>query len=265
MYNLKCYLHSIKLYLKSIMVFKGSLPLFFLGLLVLYFTGFAGILIIMNRFKLIGYWSFGQIIFIYTLSLISYGIRNLFFFQFRLLGDMVKRGELDRYLVRPTNPVISIMGLRMELGGLVHIILGICILIFYRNDIGVLWNVPNTIWLILVIVAGAAVQGGITVVIGTMAFYLGDTRGLDQVYNSFREFIWYPISLYDKVIQFFLTFIIPLGFASFFPAGIFLRNEFYNSVPVYVWKLSLLINLFILFSSIQFFHHGMKRYTSTGS
>ena len=172
MNDLKSYLHSIKLYIKSILVFRGSLPLFFIGLFFLYFTSFAGIWILLNRFTQIGDWTFNEIIFIFTSSLISYGIRNLIFFQFRLLGDMVKAGEIDRHLVRPINPIISIMGTRLEIGGLVHIILGGMIFYYYRDIVGIDWTLANIAWLLIILIAGAIVQGGITIIIGSMAFLL---------------------------------------------------------------------------------------------
>lgn len=265
MHTLACYFSSVKLYLKGILVYKSSLILFFFGLAALYFTSFSGVLIILGKFKSISYWDFGQIIFIYTLSLISYGFRNLIFFPFRMLGDLVKSGDLDRYLIRPNNIIMSILGIRMEIGGLVHILLGLFILVAYNNQIDILWSFNNIMWLIFVIISGSVVQGAITIIIGTMAFYLGDIRGLDQVYNSLREFIWYPINLYSSFIQGILTFILPLAFVSFLPAGIFLENEFYNTYPKQVWKFSLFFNWLIFVISIGFFYLGLKKYTSTGS
>ncbi len=263
--DLKSYFHSIKLYIKSTLIFRGSLSLFFIGLFVLYFTSFAGIWILLHKFKSISYWTFGQIIFIFSLSLISYGVRNLLFFQFRLVGNMVKNGEIDRHLLKPINTVLSIMGSRLEIGGLVHIFLGIVLLIFFKKEIDISYTFVNSTWLILVIFCGSLVQGGITIIIGTMAFFIVDTRGLDQLYNGFREFIWYPINMYDKFIQAILIFIIPLAFVSFFPAGIFLENEFYGSYPTFVWKILLLVNVIFFIASIRFFYFGLKKYNSTGS
>lgn len=265
MNDLKSYLHSIKLYIKSILVFRGSLPLFFIGLFFLYFTSFAGIWILLNRFTQIGDWTFNEIIFIFTSSLISYGIRNLIFFQFRLLGDMVKAGEIDRHLVRPINPIISIMGTRLEIGGLVHIILGGMIFYYYRDIVGIDWTLANIAWLLIILIAGAIVQGGITIIIGSMAFFIVDTRGLDELYNGFREFIWYPINMYDKVIQVILIFIMPLAFVSFFPAGVLINNPFYSNYPTYIWKCLLLVNLLIFIGAVRFFYYGLRNYTSTGS
>lgn len=264
-YSLKCYFNIIMAYIRSRMVNRWSLLLFLLGIFLVNFATFASIWVILKRFGSIRGWTFGEISLIYIIAAISFGFRNQLFFQFRETGLMIKRGELDQILIRPTNPFIYIMSNKFDLGGFAYIILGITLLFLFRREIGITWTFTNIVFFIIAIISATLVQGAITIFIGTTAFFLEETAGLDAVYNNLRQFIWYPITIFNDVIKFVFLFIIPLAFASFVPAGIFLNNNDYAVFPKWVWQLSLLSGVVLFTISYAYWKMGLKHYQSTGT
>lgn len=264
-HELYCYIRLIGAYIRGRTVHRFGILLYIFGIMLVYLSSFAGIWVILNRFHTIGDWEFGQIAFIYILTLISYGVRNLFLIQFRNLSTMVKMGEIDQILIRPMNPFLYIMGNRFELGGFSHITLGMVLLFLLRDQFGIVWNLTNLIYIVLAILSAALVQGAITVAIGTTAFFITDATGLATFYNGLREFIWYPVTLYNNVIKFILFLVCPLAFASYVPAGIFLDHPEYLILPPWVWKASLLVGLVLFVGAYQFWKLGLRKYHSTGS
>lgn len=263
--NLKCYFALIKAYIAGSLLGKWSLCLYILGIFLMYLSSFIGLWLIMRRFHYINGWAFGDILIIFSISLISYGFRNLFFIQFRRLGIMIKDGSLAVILTRPLNPFLYIMGNRFELGGISHVTLGILLLFIFKKEINVAWGIHNLVYFGLALISATLVQGGVTVFIGSTAFFLTETTGLDRIYNGMREFIWYPISLYNTLLKVVLFCIVPLAFASYVPAGIFLNKPEYQQYPKWIWEASLLAGLVIFLLAYKFWEFSLNRYQSTGT
>lgn len=250
---------------KNSIVNRWSFAFNLLGSVVSDVPAFLALVLIMTRFSSINGWTLGQMVFIYTLSHLSYGLRNLFFGQMRNMVRLVRDGDFDRILLRPMNSLLYISGDKFTIGGCSHIILSTILFIIFINDFGVKWSFTNAFMFILAVLSSALVQSAITIFIAGASFFIIDTKGLENVYSGLREFIWYPITIFDKVIQFLLFTIIPLAFASYVPAGIFLDNPDYLILPGWVWKLSLLVGFILFYFSYLFWKFSIKHYVSTGN
>ncbi|MTV47011.1 ABC-2 family transporter protein, partial [Streptococcus pneumoniae] len=74
-------------------------------------------------------WSFQQIAFIYGFSLIPKGIDHLFFDNLWALGQrLVRKGEFDKYLTRPINPLFHILVETFQIDALGELLVGISLL-----------------------------------------------------------------------------------------------------------------------------------------
>jgi len=83
-------------------------------------------------------------------------------------------------------------------------------------------------------------------------------------YGAMKKFINYPISLYNKFIQIFLTFVLPYAFINFYPAQLLLNKKDYIFHPALQYAtLPLGVLLFII--SYRFWLYGINRYQGTGS
>jgi ABC-2 type transport system permease protein len=260
-----CYRKLVGAYWKSRFVHPISPVIHTIGLGLTYFSSFLGLWIVLDRFGAIGGWGKGQIVFIYGISLASYGIRCLFFIPFTDLPPMINQGNFDRCLLRPVNPFIQVMGSRFDPGSFAHLGVGILMIFLFRKDMGVSWNLPALCWTALALCSAGLTQGAITVVIGTSAFFLQSTGALNGLYGNLRSFIRYPVTLYNRTVQAVLFFVIPLAFASYVPAGVVLSNEEYDAAPRFFWRLLLLAGPAFLVLAYRFWLFGIRRYQSTGS
>jgi len=74
------------------------------------------------------------------------------------------------------------------------------------------------------------------------------------------RFIDLPLDVYNPVITFILTFIVPIAFINYYPAELFLGKGF--SAFAYLTPIVGLISFVIAYN---FWKIGLKNYTSTGS
>jgi ABC-2 type transport system permease protein len=260
-----CYGKLVGAYWKSRFVHPLSPILHTIGLGLTYFSSFLGLWIILDRFGSIGGWSKGQIVFIYGISLASYGIRCLFFIPFTDLPPLINQGAFDRFLLRPVNAFVQVMGSRFDPGSFAHLGVGIITIVIFHDAMGIEWNVVSIFWTFLAICSAGLTQGAITAVIGTCGFFLQSTGGLNGLYGNLRSFISYPVTLYNRFVQGVLFFVIPLAFASYVPAGAVLSNAEYDALPRAVWRLLLLAGPAFVFLAYRFWLFGARRYQSSGS
>ena len=75
----------------------------------------------------------------------------------------------------------------------------------------------------------------------------------------------YPISIYPKALQMVLTYLIPLGWVSYYPAAELLGKE----TELFAWNgavwMTLSIGLAIFALAAFVFNQGMKQYESAGN
>ena len=70
-------------------------------------------------------WTFQEIAFIYGFSLIPKGLDHLFFDNLWALGQrLVRKGEFDKYLTRPINPLFHILVETFQIDALGELLVG---------------------------------------------------------------------------------------------------------------------------------------------
>ena len=94
-----------------------------------------------------------------------------------------------------------------------------------------------------------------------VSFWVEDRVGvIPPVYNMLA-FGRYPLPGYGQVIQFILSWLVPFGFATFYPASKLLgRTEHLN----YVFYLPFVTVSFLLLA-LFLWSRGVRNYSSTGS
>lgn len=256
----------IVIHMKTMIEYRFA---FFLDIFIwTFFYGmeYLGIWIILNKFHSIGDWTFYEVIFLYNINLVSYALSGLFFQQPAIyLSRMVQRGDFDSVLTKPVKPFLLLFFREINHAYFGHVVL--CIIIFgicFKN-LPIEWSLIQVLWFIVVISGGVLIQTSIMMITGTISFWVIKTSVVTTIIYSFRSFIEYPISIYDKWVQIVLTFVIPYAFVNFYPAQYFLgkRGEtlfhpsFMYGTPV--------LGIFLFTCALVFWNYGIKHYRSTGS
>jgi ABC-2 type transport system permease protein len=226
----------------------------------------ASLWIVLSRFREVRGWTFYEIIFLYLLNLLSYGLASLFVGPIARLDDMIRQGTFDGLLVRPLSPLLHLIARGLRLIFLGHLVLSGILFALCSAHLDIRWNVLTGFWLFLVVIGAALIQWSIMMIAGTTSFWFVRSRALvlTTIY-SVRGFVEYPITIYDRWLQVLLTFVIPYAFVNFYPAQHFLGKAgqtvfhpaFQYGTPVVGAAMFLL--------ACGFWRFGVNHYQSTGS
>jgi ABC-2 type transport system permease protein len=114
--------------------------------------------------------------------------------------------------------------------------------------------------LALAVVSGGAIFFALNLMTATAAFWIVESIPITQIVFNNHEFAKYPLSIYHQSIRVLLTWIIPYGFASFYPASHLLGRD----VGVLAW-LGPLVAAGLVFVAYRIWLFGLRRYSGTGS
>jgi len=217
----------------------------------------------MRMFDMLEGFTVYQIVFLYSLDLLSYSIAQFLFQRFWWMDDLVSDGTFDEYLTRPISPFLLFIGKNTQFGYLGHmtisaVVLGISII---QMDIVV------NIGMLLVMVLGAVmIQAAITIVPACLAFVFIKTDQLSyMLLGSFREYIMYPITIYPSFIRLALTVVVPMAFINYFPAIYLMGKDsggvFFGYIPVIV----VFVGILAAGVCVLFWKLGLRSYKSSGS
>lgn len=105
------------------------------------------------------------------------------------------------------------------------------------------------------------------VMFASLSFFIVKTDNLRNVlYWNIKSFMGYPISIYPKLIQYFVVYIIPLAFVNYFPSqllmGVFKEGNIFPAVYI---SISAALGMVLFGLSYLFWRFSLRFYASTGS
>lgn len=206
--SIKCNLKAVMEYKKSFViqsVFMFLNNFFFLIFWFVIFNGSDGNIngITMN-----------DILYLWSLPVISYGVALFFFGGITKLGQYILEGGLDTYLIQPKNILINVMVSGMEFSAFGDLIYGLVIGLF-----AVEFNISRYIILVILGVIGAIFYICVEALIRLMTIKIGNTDNIEHVcINTLMiTFGSYPEAIYGKFVKFLIYTVIPSAYIAFIP------------------------------------------------
>ncbi|MDY0209864.1 MAG: ABC-2 family transporter protein [Acholeplasma sp.] len=207
-------------------------------------------------------WDLNMMGFLYGYYLIPKAIDHIFSDQIWQLGNGgITRGILDKYLIKPLNPLFQLVAEMIQLEGFGELILGIIFLCVFGSKLTINWHFSNTIGLLVSGFFAIWFFFAIKLIFGSLSFWTKRSIEVMTLVYDFSNFAKYPVDIFSKSIQFVLTFILPFSVVIFFPIRAFLFNENMWIVTLYVAISS--VAMFLL--SYFIWTKGLKKYESAGS
>lgn len=171
-------------------------------------------------FKNIGGWTINELLFLFSFMFLTYGIFIIFFTGLRDFQYMVIQGDLDKLLIRPRGVLFQLLASNSDwFAALGHGLLGIVVFIYSSSKISIEWTMQKIILACSCVCSGVLIQGALFLMFASLSFFIVKTDNLRNVlYWNIKSFMGYPISIYPKLIQYFVVYIIPLAFVNYFPS-----------------------------------------------
>lgn len=247
--------YKVDAVLRSVAVFLREAT----GIIVIYFT--------LLKFDNLNGWNLQEMLFLFSLLFLTYGILILFFTGLRDFGGMVRHGGFDRFLLRPRGVLFQIIFVNADwFAAIGHGGLGIVLFVISAGQVGIQWNAVTIIYYVLAVAGGVLIQGAIFLLLATLNIYLIETGSLKELfYWNMRKFAGYPISIFNKVIQAGMIYVVPFAFVNYFPAQFLLRKPDMAQYPEVFMYITPLVGVALYLLAYAFWRFSLKYYKSSGN
>jgi ABC-2 type transport system permease protein len=266
--SLGLYFRLISVSMQSQMQYRLSFLTELLSVGIITFASFATVALIMQRFVQVAGWVLGEIAFLYGTVETAFGIMDMLFggFDPGTFGQQIRRGSFDQVLLRPVSTTIQVFGSEFTLRRLARIFQGFAVLIYSLLVTHIAWTPVKVVYLPVVIISLVCFFGALFIIGATITFW---TVQSIEVINIFTyggtEMMSYPMSIYDKWLRRFFTFIIPGIFMNYYPAIYILDKSDPLGLPSFVSFLSPIAGLGMMVAALAFWKFGIRHYQSTGT
>lgn len=229
------------------------------GIIVIYFT--------LLQFDELNGWNLDEMLFLFSLLFLTYGILIIFFTGLRDFDDNIRLGRFDRFLLRPRGLLFQIITSNSDwFAAIGHGGLGILLFVISANKVGIDWNLNTIIYYFFTVIGGVLIQGAVFLVFASLNFYLVKTDNLkSMLYSNLRRFAGYPISIFHKAIQGMLIYIVPFAFVNYFPAQYLLRKQDMKAYPDLFLYISPFVGIVMYLAAYLFWRVSIRYYKSTGN
>ena len=256
---------SIRMSALTIVEYPSSIIGWLISNPIQFIVGFATIQFVVQQFGQINGWNYGELAFLYGVSVISHALSMIFFIQGWFMGFFVMDGEFDRFLTRPMSVMYQFFFTQINVFGVTDLIPGIIVFVYGCIQISFTWTFARVLLVLCMLIGATLIRGGVYIILGTTSFFTRSENDFGQYTQEvFDKTTMYPISMYPEAIQFILTYIIPIGWVSFYPVSSLLGG--YRNGPMkYAALFTLLIGIAVMAVAGLFFKFGLRKYESAGN
>lgn len=136
----------------------------------------------------------------------------------RSISGYIRRGELDFYLLRLVSSQFLVSLRRLRLDEVGNVLIGLGLVIYAGNAAGVAWNALAVIEATAFLLCGLVLLYALWFCTVTLTFWLVQVDTLDLIFYGLFETARYPVTYFSGIVRAVLTFVIPVAFATTFPA-----------------------------------------------
>lgn len=229
------------------------------GIIVIYFT--------LLKFDDLNGWNIYELLFLFSLLFLTYGIMIIFFTGLRDFGGTVRSGNFDRFILRPRGLLFQIIFANADwFAAIGHGGLGLVLFLLSAGRVGIVWNARSVLYYLFTVAGGVLIQGAVFLLLAALNIYLLETNSLKELlYWNMRKFAGYPISIFHRAVQFIMIYIMPFAFVNYFPAQYLLRKDDMAGYPEIFMYLTPAIGIVMYLLAYLFWRFSVRFYKSSGN
>lgn len=254
--------HYFGQYFKARLAYPGDFVIAVLTSFSATVASFGFLYVLFQRVGSLQGWRFEELIFIYGFSLICLGFFNVLSLNLYEFGDRyIMEGKFDQILLRPMHSLFQVLFEAFRIESFQEVVTGTAAVWYAALRLN-LHPTPLEMVIFPVMVAcGAILYLSIFVSLTSVSFWFEDRIGIVPPVFNMIPFGRYPTTIYNAFLQFFLSWIIPFAFASFYPTTFFLAHDEFRRYFYLVPAVTLAFGAL----AVLIWNLGVKNYQSTGS
>jgi ABC-2 type transport system permease protein len=227
---------------------------------------FGAIVVLFGRVSHIAGWSLWEIALLYALAELSFSIAE---FVGSALDDFHRRiaeGTFDRVLTRPLGAFFQVLAEDLALRRLGRVAQGAIVLALAIRYTQIAWSPDKIAVLAISLACGIAIFFAIFVLAAAFCFWTVEGKEATHVLSYGGVTLAdYPLDIYADWMRRFATFVLPLGFVSYYPALYLLDRPDPFGLPDWTRLLSPVAALALMTLAYLGWSLGVRHYQSTGS
>ncbi|OZM57081.1 ABC transporter permease [Lottiidibacillus patelloidae] len=248
-------------YLKTRLQYRVDLAVEIFSDLLFQGVNLVFILVVFGHTQFLSGWSREEIIFIYGFFLVPFAIFAAFFNIWDFNERYIVKGEMDRILTRPIHSLFQVVIERMEVESLFGAFTGIAIMIYAGIKLDLVFHWYDVFIFAAMVIGGALVYAGIFISLASIGFWSDARTSIMPMMYNIGNYGRYPVNIYNKVIRFVLTWILPFAFVGVYPSAYFLgKEEWY----VYAF-LTPVVGIVFFSMAIFLWNIGVTKYRGAGN
>lgn len=222
--------------------------------------------VMIMAFDTLGSWLPAEVLLLFAMNLTSYAVGASFTFSvMRELPGLARTGGFDDVLLKPVHSLVYMMCSRFNTGYVSHITLGALLLVVSFLMLGLPFTLGSALWLLVALLSGSVIQGCMLLLMTAPSLVALGESSLASVVMRFRRFTNYPLSIFGRPIQILLTFVLPYGFISFYPAQPLIDKADTLSFAPAILYMAPLVALLLAVVTVLVWRACVNRYESSGS
>lgn len=219
------------------------------------------ILVVFQHVSTLKDWTRDEIIFIYGFFLVPYALFTMFFGFWDFNERYIIRGEMDRVLTRPVHNLAQICLESIAPDRIFGVITGLIIMGYAAIQLHLDFAWYDILVFVVLVISSVFIYAGVYTAIAAVSFFSDSRTGIAPMIYNIQNYGRYPVDVYNKVIKFILTWILPFAFVGLYPAAYFLHKEvwyYYTLLTPVMGAIFFMLGLFI-------WNWGVKKYRGAGS
>jgi ABC-2 type transport system permease protein len=265
--DLRLYLRYLGLAVRGQMQYRGALVTATLGELAFRTLEATAIWALFARFGTLRGYRLEHVAMFYGIVNVGFAFADSLGAAFDHFGNrMIRSGEFDRVLLRPRAAVLQIAGDELAIKRVGRLALALGVLAWASTQLQLTWDAPRILLALFACIATTCVFTGVMVLQATLCFWTVESLEVMAVMShGGAEASHYPLSIYDRWLRGFFTYIVPIACVGYFPVVAILELPDPLGTTRAFQVLAPLAGPLFLGFALWIWTLGVRRYTSTGS
>jgi ABC-2 type transport system permease protein len=256
----------VMMWIRSSLAYPASFAVMLVSGALITAIDFVAVVLMFSHIKSFGGFGLGEMAVLYGTASMTLGIADLVTGSIERIGQRIRTGELDVWLIRPVPALLQAAADNFALRRIGRPLQAGFVLVLGLRAIDLDWTVAKGIVLVLSVVTGSVIFGAIFVLGAAFQFVSIDAA---EVSNSFtyggQQLTQYPLPVFGREIVRAVTFVVPLAFVNYYPVLFVLGKPAPLGLPSWIGLLAPVVAAMMTALASLAWRGGLRRYRSTGS
>jgi ABC-2 type transport system permease protein len=224
-YYWNLYWHVLSMQLRSRMSFRLNFFVMLVGVFLREAATLALMVVLVQKFDGLAGWRTWEIAFLYSFVTLTFRNFSSFVGGIGTIPALVRTGEMDVYLLTPSDPLFLINCRNTMIWRSFYNIGIFAVTLYCAYQAGIAFTPGAVCCLAVLILCGMFILFAVYLIVYAAAIRVVEVSALLKILDGvYKQYMVYPIPIYGRVAAWIFTFLLPLGLASYYPSGVLLNR-----------------------------------------